>query len=104
MGAQKLGVIVSVFLAYGFDLLDQRVDLFRCQLAGVLRHAAFAVGDDVAEVSRRCGSGFVGDERWPTEVAALGRFTVTLRAVCLEDGVRNQGRVSWRGLGEDCCE
>ena len=56
------------------------------------------------QVSRRGGCGFVGDERWPTEVAALGGFTVTLRAVCLEDGVRNQGRVSRRGLGEGCCE
>jgi hypothetical protein len=47
---------------------------------------AFAVGDDVAQVIRGCGGGFFGDERRPSKVAALGGFTVTLRAVSAEEG------------------
>jgi hypothetical protein len=56
--------------------------------------------NDVAQVIRRNGSGFVGDERWPTEVAALGGFAVTLRAVCLEDWIPNQGRARRWSLSE----
>lgn len=50
------------FLAQGLDLLDQGVDFFRRQLADVLGHAAFAVGDDVAQLMGGGGGVFFGDE------------------------------------------
>jgi len=96
--------VTSFFDAQVFDLPDQRVDFLRRQFTGVLGHVAFAVRDDVAQVVRRSRRGFVRGERWPSEVAALGCFTVTFSAVCLEERTFRQGCVRLRRLGEGSCE
>ena len=83
---------------------DQGVNFFRCQFAGVLGHAAFAVGDDIAQIVGGGRGRFFGNERWSGKVAAPGGFAVTLGAVFLENGVRGQGRVRRRGLGKDSGE
>ena len=57
-----------------------------------------AIGDDVAEVVGRGRRDLVGDERGPAEVASLGGFAVTLRAIFLEDGIVGQPRVGRRSL------
>ena len=80
-------------------MFDERVNFFGSQLAGELGHVTFAVGDEVVEVFRGGRHGFVGDERRPTEMAALGRFSVAFRAVFDVDGVQEQPCVSRWSLG-----
>ena len=89
---------IKLFLVCGFDLLDEGVDFFGGQFAGVFRHAALAIGDDVAQVVGGGRGGFVGDERRAAHEAALGGLAVTLGAVFLIDGVRGEGSARW-GLG-----
>jgi hypothetical protein len=90
-----------LFRAQGFDLLNECVDFLRRQLTGELRHPAFAVHDDAPQVVGGHGMDLFGDQRWSAKMSALGGFTVTLRAVFLEDWVGGQRRIGGRCLGED---
>jgi hypothetical protein len=69
------------------DLLDEIVDFFGRQLAGVFGHTPFAISNDVAQVLHRSGSRLLRDERWSAEMPALGSLSVTLRALLLIHGV-----------------
>ena len=80
-------------------MFNERVNFFGSQLAGELWHVTFAVADEVVEVFRGGPRGFVGDERRPTEMAALGRFSVAFRAVFDVHRVQKQPRVSRWSLG-----
>ncbi|MGB8911732.1 MAG: hypothetical protein WCC85_05635 [Candidatus Sulfotelmatobacter sp.] len=39
------------FLVQGFELLHERLDFVRCQLARELRHPAFAIRDHIAQLA-----------------------------------------------------
>ena len=82
-------------------MVDQSVDFFRSEFAGVLGHVVFAVGDDVAEFVGGGGGGWFRNERWASEMATPSSFPMTLRAVLLEDGVVGEGRVRRRSLRGD---
>jgi hypothetical protein len=99
---EEEGANGELFLVERLDFGDQRVDFFGGQFAGELGHVAFAVGDDVAQVFRGGGRGFLGDKRWPAKMAAFGGFSMTLRAIFQIDRVREQARVPGRILGEGC--
>lgn len=45
---RTIGGIGYLFFVQGFALLGQCVDFVRCEVAFVLGHVAFAIGDDVA--------------------------------------------------------
>src|SRR5712691_7008770 len=75
------------FLAQRSDLLDQRVDFFGRELARVLWHAALGVGDDVRQLVAGCAPRLIADKLGPAQVAALGSFSLPLRALTLKDGV-----------------
>jgi hypothetical protein len=49
---------------------------------------ALAVCNDVMKLVRRGTGAFWGDERRPSKMVALSSFSVTLRAVFLEDRIR----------------
>jgi hypothetical protein len=87
------GAIDYSFLVQGFDLLNQRVDFVRCEFRLVLGHVTFAVSDDVAQLVGGSSCDFLRDERRPAEVAPLGHFAMTLRAVIHEDRIRGQRRI-----------
>jgi|HubBroStandDraft_6_1064221.scaffolds.fasta_scaffold08391_4 hypothetical protein len=72
------------------DLPNQRADFLRRKLAGVLRHATLAVGDDLAQFAIGCRFGFIGYQRWSAKMSPLGSLSVTLGAVRLEDRVFQQ--------------
>jgi len=90
------------------DLLDQRVNLYRCQFGAEFGHAelenvSFAVCNGVAQFFARDACDFGGDERRPGEPMALGGFSVALCAVFLIHGIRGEACVRRRNLAEDCC-
>jgi hypothetical protein len=82
-----VSVAPDSLLVRRLDLLDESVDFLWRELASVLGHVVFAVGNDGAEFVGGRGGGFVGDERWSAEAATLGGFSVAFCAVFLEDGV-----------------
>ena len=84
--------------------MDQGVNFFRCQVAGVLGHAAFTIGDDVVQLIGGGGGGFFGGERRSAKVAARSGLAVTLGTGFLENRVGGQGRVRRRGLRADGSE
>jgi hypothetical protein len=80
----------SLFPVQRLDLLDEIIDFFRRQFAGVFRHTAFAISYDVAQVVYRRGSAFVGDQRWSEEMSSLSSFSVALRALFLIHRILSQ--------------
>jgi hypothetical protein len=54
---------------------------------------ALAVGNDALQIFARSVADFIADKRRPREVAALGGFSVALRAVVLEYWIRDQAIV-----------
>lgn len=70
----------------GLDLANERGDFFRGEFAGELGHVSLAVGDDVAQIFAGSGGCFLGDERWPTKMTALGSLSMALGAIFLVDG------------------
>lgn len=93
----------DLFHIQRFDLLDERVDFFRRQLAAKLWHVAFAVGNDRVQVIGSGGMDFlVGNKRRPVHKAALGIVSVTADAVFLKDRIRGQGCVGRQGLSGGC--
>ena len=100
-----------LFSVQRLDLLDQCVDLCRCQLAAEFGHAelgnvSFAVCNGVAQFFGRDAWDFGGDERRPGEPMALGSLSVALCAILLIHGIRGEACVRRRNLAEDCygCE
>jgi hypothetical protein len=100
--SRTIGATRGSLLVQSFDLLNQRVDLVRCETAFVLGHVTFAVSNDVAQLVGGGGRDFVRDEGRPAEVAPFRIFSVTLRAVIYEDMIRGQGRVRRLGLAQSC--
>lgn len=67
---------------------------------------SFAVGDDAMQIGSGGAGGFFGDEWGPSEMASLGRFTVTLGAVLLKNRIRSQAGIGRRLSkdGRECTE
>ena len=92
-----------------FNLLDERVDVARSELASEFGHMMLAVSDDVAEIICGRGTGLPGEERWSTEMPALGVVAVTFGATLLVDGIRREtgsfpGLLLRKGNGAQKCQ